>query len=251
MRVSRCPNAYAWRPESRKKPYLGGHTQTGKRRNPKYHANRYPDHLRQRRRSPPAAGSAGQRGHRVRPDQRIHRIDTTQPVRHDGDGRHGRSAGEGLRPGPAAVKRCRPLPDSRAAPIAARPTSGLRWGAAADSRHFLRSFRYWPGRRSAISRLPTAAAVAGRISANRLHLPDKLPETASQALPRTRIRRRNNASVPPRRPPRPRDPLPAPPRKPACTAEPILFPARLAGNEKRRIFIVPFMKNGYPKLQET
>lgn len=91
----------------------------------------------------------------------------------------------------------------------------------------------------------------GRISANRLHLPDKLPETASQALPRTRIRRRNNASVPPRRPPRPRDPLPAPPRKPACTAEPILFPARLAGNEKRRIFIVPFMKNGYPKLQET
>lgn len=47
------------------------------------------------------------------------------------------------------------------------------------------------------------------------------------------------------------DPLPAPPRKPACTAEPILFPARLAGNEKRRIFIVPFMKNGYPKPQET
>ena len=129
--------------------------------------------------------------------------------------------------------------------------STLRWGAAADSRHFLRSFRYWPGRRSAISRLPTAAAVAGRISANRLHLPDKLPETASQALPRTRIRRRNNESVPPRRPPRPRDPLPAPPRKPACTAEPILFPARLAGNEKRRIFIVPFMKNGYPKPQET
>lgn len=37
----------------------------------------------------------------------------------------------------------------------------------------------------------------------------------------------------------------------ACTAEPILFPARLAGNEKRRIFIVPFMKNGYPKPQET
>ena len=104
MRVSRCPNAYAWTPESRKKPYLGGPTQTGKRRNPKYHANRYPDHLRQRRRSPPAAGSVGQRGHRVRPDQRIHRIDTTQPVRHDGDGRHGRSAGEGLRPGPAAVK---------------------------------------------------------------------------------------------------------------------------------------------------
>lgn len=91
----------------------------------------------------------------------------------------------------------------------------------------------------------------GRISANRLHLPDKLPETASQALPRTRIRRRNNDRF------RHGDrhghgiPLPAPPRKPACTAEPILFPARLAGNEKRRIFIVPFMKNGYPKPQET
>ena len=128
---------------------------------------------------------------------------------------------------------------------------GTSLGRRRGLKAFLRSFRYWPGRRSAISRLPTAAAVAGRISANRLHLPDKLPETASQALPRTRIRRRNNASVPPRRPPRPRDPLPAPPRKPACTAEPILFPARLAGNEKRRIFIVPFMKNGYPKLQET
>ncbi|MFQ9504971.1 MAG: DUF2007 domain-containing protein [Alistipes indistinctus] len=62
--------------------------------------------------------------------------------------------------------------------------------------------------------------------------PGQTPGDRITGTPRTRIRRRNNASVPPRRPPLPRDPLPAPPRKPACTAEPILFPARLAGNEK-------------------
>ncbi|MFQ8805104.1 MAG: hypothetical protein ACLR8Y_08455 [Alistipes indistinctus] len=169
-----------------------------------------------------------------------------------GMGVYGRGAGKGLRPGPAVAKYAVARFRTAVLPLLRLDRHRTSLGAAADSRHFCVPFATGLDAARQYQRLPTAAAVAGRISANRLHLPDKLPETASQALPRTRIRRRNNASVPPRRPPRPRDPLPAPPRKPACTwLSRFYFPPDWPETKKTLSLSSLFMKNGYPKPQET